>query len=346
MSTSRTEPGRPRAAAPRSWQDPEKHLLTVLSDPWYRGLLSLQDTLTAATVDFWSRRGVKNAHLPITTGAVSSPMGLGSDSTAVQIDLQGVPTYLADSMQFGLEFATRINDQGSYYVMPSFRGEPCDATHLSQFVHSEAEIPGGLDDVMVLVEDYLRFLTGQMLQDNADFIETCAGSTGHLLELVKDDASFVRLTFDEAVDAVRDRPGSIHTAPDGSWRSLTRAGEQYLQSALGSFLWITHWDSLAVPFYQATENGRALNADLLFGIGETVGAGERHVTGAQVRKALALHEVPAHEYEWYLTMKDLAPLRTAGFGMGVERYFLWLLQHDDIRDLQLMLRANGQNLHP
>ena len=41
------------------------------------------------------------------TGSISSPMGLGSDSLPVKINLNGVSTYLADSMQFLLDYGNR-----------------------------------------------------------------------------------------------------------------------------------------------------------------------------------------------------------------------------------------------
>ena len=94
-------------------------------------------------------------HLPITTGSISSPMGLGSDSIPVKIQLGGRDTYLADSMQFALEYGCRFFENGVWYIMPSFRGESEDKRHLSQFYNSEAEICVKLEDDMKLVEEYL-----------------------------------------------------------------------------------------------------------------------------------------------------------------------------------------------
>jgi len=62
-----------------------------------------------------------------------------------------------------------------------------------------------------------------------------------------------------------------------------------------------------------------LNADLLFGIGEIVGCGECHADGESVRSALADHNVPISEYEWYVRMKDEMPLRT-----GSSRLRVWV----------------------
>jgi asparaginyl-tRNA synthetase len=133
---------------------------------------------TSATVGFWSRRGVRYGYLPVTTSAVSSPMGLGGDSQPVAVDLFGIQTYLADSMQFGLElYLCRLSATGAYYLMPSFRGESSDATHLSQFMHSEAELPAGLDGIITVVEEYLQYLTSELLSHCGAVIQKVAGGS-------------------------------------------------------------------------------------------------------------------------------------------------------------------------
>jgi len=41
----------------------------------------------------------------------------------VKINLGGVDTHLAGSMQFLLEYTLRLNDKYVYYLMPTFRVE-------------------------------------------------------------------------------------------------------------------------------------------------------------------------------------------------------------------------------
>jgi len=297
-------------------------------------------------VSFWRSRGVKAAYLPLTTGSISSPMGPGSDSTPVGVEVEGVLTYLADSMQFLLEYSCRLSPDGAYYVMPSFRGEAADPTHLCQFYHSEAEIPGNLDAVIKTSQDYIRYLAQAFLRDASDLVERIAGTTDHLHRPLQ--GGFRRVTFDQAVDLLDKDPRYVQEAFPGC-RSLTRAGERRLMDMLGEFTWVTHMDHLSVPFYQAcdeTDPTKAKNGDLLFGIGETVGCGERHTTPQGVRAALAEHAVDEDAYAWYIRMRELTPMLTSGFGMGVERFLLWVLQHDDIRDLPTVLRFNGQQINP
>lgn len=328
------------------WRPSQDRYLRILTDPMYRTLVDLQDLVTTRTAAFWSERGVKSVHLPITTGTISSPMGLGSDSVPVSIELFGQPTYLADSMQFMLEYGCRLSPGGSWYLMPSFRGEDCDATHLNQFFHSEAEIPGGLDEVMAAVDDYVRDLAGTVVDRYSDEVGMVAGSVDHLTELAK-LKTVPRLTFEEAVTHLAGDPASVRQH-DG-WRSLTRYGEQRLLSEVSPVLWVTHYDHLSVPFYQAygdDERRTARNADLLLGIGEVVGCGERHATGEQTRAALEHHRVPVSDYAWYVQMKERFPMRTAGFGLGVERWLMWVLNQTDIREMQLAPRLNGVTIAP
>jgi asparaginyl-tRNA synthetase len=331
---------------PGTWRDPESHFLKALQSDWYPLVVALGDCLTQGTVEFWARRGVLNGHLPVTTGSISSPMGLGSDSRPVCVSMFGQQTYLADSMQFGLEYLCRLTEHGAYYLMPSFRGEKNDATHLCQFLHSEAEIPGDLDDVIDVVEAYIRHLAARFRSQLGERITAAAGSLDHFSRL--DDATpFRRITFVEAVDVLGNEPEFVTTDPHLGWRGLTRRGERQLMDTLGEFLWVTHFDELAVPFYQETDGrGRALNADLLFGPGEVVGCGQRNPDGGSTLSALARHRVSADEYGWYVAMKDAAPMQTAGFGLGVERFFMWLLQVADIRDFPVFVRENGVTILP
>jgi asparaginyl-tRNA synthetase len=338
-------------AIPGSWRSPHTHYIHAMDSEWFRALVVFQDVITVTTATFWRSRGVRTLHLPITTGSISSPMGLGSDSKPVAVNLHGVDTYLADSMQFMLEYGCRLNENGTYYVMPSFRGEDADATHLCQFFHSEAEVPGGLDDVIAVVEQYLLALTKALVEEEGALVERVAGGLGHVENLLDRDGELRRLTFDEASALLGDDARFVvtHTEDHGKSRTLTRAGEHELMRRLGQFVWVTDFDHLAVPFYQAyTDDSMswARNADLLFGAGETVGAGERHMNGDDTRRALAAHGVAEAPYEWYIAMKDLRPMRTSGFGLGIERYLMWLLQHDDIRDMQLLPRFNGVDIVP
>ncbi|MFD7712655.1 asparagine synthetase A [Streptomyces sp. NPDC059786] len=312
----------------------------TLRSPWFRLIARLNAELVHATNDFYRERGVAPVLMPITVNSVSSPMGLGSDSLPVRVDLFGEPTYLADSMQFQLEFMLRMGLSGAYYIMPTFRGEDPDSSHLNQFFHSEAEVPGGLDDVMRLVEGYVTTLCARLVASPmAEKIRSVAGGLDHVTDLAGRDR-FPEVTFEEACTLVG--PDGLEDRGAGA-PTITRAGEQHLIERFGGVVWLSRMPRQTVPFYQATgADGTARCADLLLGLGEVAGCGERHTTREATEQALHEHDVDPAQYEWYLRMKDRAPLRTAGFGLGLERFLAWLLRHHDIRDMHLMPRLKGE----
>jgi aspartyl/asparaginyl-tRNA synthetase len=258
----------------------------------------------------------------------------------VPVAVSGVATYLADSMQFMLEYGCRLFDGGCHCIMPSFRADPPDASHLGQFIHAEAEIPGDLEVLIDYVTGYVRSLATAILDEHEDRLMELRGE-GSQLHGAAEERAFARVTFDEAACLLDADPRYIATVNGG--RVLTRLGEQRLIKLLGPFVWVTHFDAVSVPFYHASspeDPSVAVNADLLFGMGEIVGSGQRHRDGAEVRAGLTMRGVPSSEYDWYCRMKDRWPMLTSGFGLGVDRFLLWVLNHDDIRDLPLVSRVD------
>lgn len=338
--------------APNTWCNYETHYIEVLKEPWYKQLVQLENLISIETMKFYEKKKIITMHLPVTTGSISSPMGKGSDSSPVKIILNGIETYLADSMQFLLEYGCRLSEKGVYYIMPSFRGESADERHLCQFYHSEAEIPGKLEDVMKLVNEYIKFLSKKILLKMGDTLKETVGDISHIEKIANYKGKFPQITFDEAERILKNKFKNEITnyiEYNDGFRNITRLAEKELIKIFGGIVWVTNYDELAVPFYQQTDSkikGTTRNADLLMGIGETVGCGERHQSSESLINALKKHEVSPEEYGWYVKMKEISPIKTSGFGMGIERYLMWALKCDDIRNMQICLRFNGKNILP
>lgn len=339
-----------RITAPRSWRHPDSHWRVVLVHPWYSNLVQLRHHLEESIHLFFSSKAMISIGMPLTTSSISSPVGLGSDSMPVEVELFGVKAYLADSMQFMLEIGCRLHRRGVYYVMPSFRGEDIDRYHLPQFYHAEAEMSGGLYDAINLASELVQHLSASALGRCSDSLLELTGSLKHIEDLLTVGTRFPQMRIEDALLDLKQGPPSCVRHHPGGFDTITRAGETELvrRHGAGQALWLTHFDHLSVPFYQAYEPGtrKRLNADLILGRCETIGAGERHKTSEQVRSAMVEHQIRSEPYNWYAQLRDDHPMQTAGFGMGLERFLMWLLQHDDIRDLTVLYRENRRSVVP
>ncbi|KAF4632743.1 hypothetical protein G7Y89_g5387 [Cudoniella acicularis] len=345
--------------APQHWKNPSTFAIQALQSPWYTTMFGLQSTLFHTSTDFFRHGlGYKYLVVPVTTSSISSPMGLGSDSQPVSVELGGLQTYLADSQQFVLEYALRLQDglPGAYYVGTSCRGEDPDATHLNQFCHVECELLGGLEDGMRVANQYVVAMTQVILRDHGAEIESYAGTTEHMESLLrlyeKHGNTFPTVTLEEALAMPELTDDMWQYAVDGEprWgRSLTRKGERMLIEKFGGACWLMEMDHLSVPFYQAYTDGtksKGQCGDFLLGMGEVIGCGNRHTTAEQALEALQHHEVDPAEYKWYTDMRALKELNTTGWGIGTERFLAWVMQHDDIRDIQLLPRLKGVECAP
>jgi asparaginyl-tRNA synthetase len=325
-----------------SWRDPGRHLTRLMEDPWYRSVLRLTDCIIASSVAFWRARDFAALAVPVTTGSISSPMGKGSDSKPVRATIFGRDLYLADSSQFLLELGTRMFPTGVYYTSCSFRGEGTDARHLSEFTHIEAEMPGGLDDVIQVVDDFVRHLTTEVRSNCANELrQVLDGSLGHIDDFLGLDA-VPRITHDDARRELAKVPTAFNEVLPGHY-AITPVGEEFLTERFGGAVWLTHLPASLSPFYQrATADGQhCFAADLLLGGREVVGSGERCPDEVTLTKSLRDHDVSPEAYTWYVEMKRLRPMQTSGFGLGLERLLMWLMRADDIRDCTLWLRETG-----
>ncbi|KAL4974642.1 hypothetical protein BDW66DRAFT_152675 [Aspergillus desertorum] len=234
------------------WQNPHTYAIQALHSPWHRMMLRLQSSLFHASIDFFRREmAYEYLIVPLTTGSISSPMGLGSDSQPVSIEMSSgsektTSTYLADSQQFLLEYALRLQDvpRGVFYAGTSGRGEDPDATHLNQFFHIECELVGGLNVGMDVANKYIVTLTQALLASHGPEIARYAGTTAHMHQLLRlyqaNNNSFPRIMLAEALalpEITRDMWELAVPGQPAYGRCLTRKGERMLIARFGGACW-------------------------------------------------------------------------------------------------------------
>ena len=326
----------------------DSRIHTLLTAGWYRTLSRTYSGILDATHAFFRDEGISPSIFPITTGSVSSPTGHGSDSVPVKINIRGNDVYLADSMQFSLEIGARLAERGAYYVMPTFRGEAMDARHLNEFFHSESEIRGDLQDVMGLIRRYVIFMAAALRESMGDTILHTAGTVDHVDSVIRHpERHFHEIDYSDALADLAGVPDAISSAGT-NFPLITSAGEIELIRRHGEFTWLKHMPWQNVPFYQAAKNGTdySMTADLLAGIGEIVGCGQRILSAEDFDESLAYHQVALHGYGWYREMREISQIQTAGFGLGIERFILWLMKKKDIRECMLLIRNHDFVSYP
>ncbi len=325
--------------------NPEKYIDDLVNNKYFGALAVLRHYIKLASDAYWSGIGTKNIDLFMMTPSTSSPMGPGSDSEAITIQFGKYKTNLTDSSQFGFE-PLMFHFDKVYCYLPSMRGEDPDARHLNQFYHCEAEIVGTLENLIPLVEGYIRTLSSTLITLNpiVKLMSIDFDKTNLALRSIVSAYSFKRKNFDDIYPWLHQNSAFITKNDFG--RNITNSGEMALAQHEGNGLpmWLCSYDRDTVPFYQKpdpTSPSKVINADLLFAPiisggfgGEIVGSGQRQNIPEEILESLGRQQIGIEPYEWYINLRKYPNYKiTSGFGLGIERFITWALGYSDIKDV-------------
>lgn len=337
--------------------DPKRHYLDIATHPYYHHLILLRHIVKTLSDSYMSEvADAKNIDLFMLTPSVSSPMGPGSDSEAIPIKFGRFTSYLTDSSQFGFEPILMNGIDRAYCYLPSLRGEDPDKRHLNQFYHCEIELKGGIEVILRVAEEYVRYLCEGMLKSKelVQALSANARTSLKMAEHVGEMRTFRRVTFDDACAALISSGYGQFVNTTDHGRDISSRGELQLFKIMDIHepFWLTGFDRDRVPFYQKpnpNDTDEVLNADLLFPNlieesfgGEILGAGQRQDIGGEMYQSLSRQGLSAEPYEWYIDLRrNPAYVQTSGFGLGIERFLAWILCLDNIQDVILYPRLKN-----
>lgn len=328
--------------------NPRTHYLDLTKGGYFQALIVLRHYIEIMSdYYFGTEIGAKKIDLFMFTTSVSSPMGPGSDSEALPFKFGKYNSNLVDSSQFGFEPLLVNGIKKVYCYLPSMRGEKPDKRHLNQFFHCEAEIIGNLEQLMPIIEKYIKTLAETLLlmTNILNGLSVDCGVSVLTLNKVIKLKQFPRITFDEAVNALVDNGYKNLVNFTDFGQDILSEGELMLAKIFNFDcpFWITNYFRDRVPFYQKPDPknpNKAINADLIFPAlipnsfgGEIVGCGQRQDSVEEIIDSLCRQGISSKPYEWYINLRSLSGYKTtSGFGLGIERFITWCLCRDDIKD--------------
>lgn len=323
-----------------------KHRLhQMVSDPRYKALHSVDNSIFNAVVRYFQSIGAEWCNLPLSTLMISSPgevyagktLDYTTDTLPVQLSWFDFERniFLSESSQFYLELRLLLEDVDKVYsVYNSFRKEKADATHLSEFQHIEFEGKVDLAENMAIAENLLRRIVLDTVGNESSALKQYLtdDEIAYLPDAVAHD-QFETLTLKQALDllyrdSADERYKKFSLKHFGSWEEVR------LTQIVGKHCWITQFPMLEIPFYHAVskrdEQGIPLaeNADLiLYGYREVIGAGTRIRDPKVLAEKARIFKLPPEDYEPYFETRTFENYEgSSGFGLGWQRLVQWMLK--------------------
>ncbi|XES76002.1 MAG: asparagine--tRNA ligase [Candidatus Bathyarchaeia archaeon] len=237
--------------------------------------------------------------------------------------------YLTQSSQLYLEILIYSLEQ-VYCIAPSFRAEKSRTIrHLTEYWHMEAEWPyADMNDLMKFEEDLMEHICKRVAENcQKEFAEL--GADINKLAQVK--TPFPRITYAEAIERLQAKNSALKWGDD-----LGYEDEKVLAEEFGKPFFVYDYPKVIKAFYCKTYSDRpdvALSVDMMVPrIGEISTGGQREEQKDALIERMKEQGLNPEDYEWYLDLRRYGTVPHAGFGMGVERLLVWMLDLDNIID--------------
>jgi asparaginyl-tRNA synthetase len=244
-----------------------------------------------------------------------------------------------------------------YTFGPTFRAENSNTTrHLAEFWMIEPEMAFyELKDNMDLAEDFLKFLIRYALDncmDDLKFLsnrlqqeEKSKPEDQRSMELIEKlqfvlANDFVRCTYTEAIDILKNskvyKKGKFQYPVE--WGvDLQSEHERYLveKHFQKPVILINYPREIKAFYMKQNDDGKTVAAmDVLFPqIGEIIGGSEREADYDKLVTRMTEMGVPSNEMWWYLDTRRFGTVPHSGFGLGFERFILFITGMGNIRDV-------------
>ncbi len=299
-------------------------------------IFRIQTTFLHALRQVWVDRGFIEIQTPKLMASASE-----SRAELFEVEYFEGKAFLAQSPQFFKQMAQAAGFGGIFEVGPAFRADPSfTSRHATEFTSVDAELSwiDSHEDVMELHEELLVAGFTAVKAKHGEEIQKLFG-----IELEVPARPFPRIPLAEAKEIVKAEGYEVPRAdadmdPEGERRIAAHVKQKYGHD----FVFLTDYAASIRPFYHKLhEDDPSLTKsyDLIYrGTEISTGAQREHRVEVLERQASDKGMDPA-ELSFYLDFFRYGVPPHGGFGMGLARVLMLMLQQSSIREVTYLFRG-------
>jgi len=320
----------------------------------FQAVFRVRTEASFAIHNFFRERGFIYVHTPII--ATSDAEGAGNMFQVTTLDLAkvplkdggvdftkdffGKPVFLAPTGQLNVEaYCLAFND--TYTFGPTFRAENSNTTrHAAEFWMMEPEIAfADINDNMDLAEDMMKYLINHLLttcKTEMEFFDKFV-EPGLLAKLEKVVSSkFERISYTDVIEILKNCGEKFET-PVQWGIDLQTEHERYIaEKHFDCPVFCINYPKDFKAFYmRRNDDGKTVAAMDLFvpGVGEIIGGSQREERLEMLEQSLRENSLNEEDYWWYLELRKYGGVKHAGYGLGFERFLMYVTGISNIRDV-------------
>ncbi len=322
----------------------------------FGAVFRVRSAAAMAVHKFYQDRGFFYVHTPIIT--TSDCEGAGEMFKVTTLDLNNPPKvngaidYSQDFFkeQAGLTvsgqlegeiFATAVSK--IYTFGPTFRAENSNTTrHLSEFWMIEPEMAFyDLNDNMQLGEEFIRYMISYVLEhcpEELKFFQEREWTTNDHIEVLEKVAN-TKFEYIDYTDAIKvlEKADKKFEFPVKWGIDLQSEHERYLTDEYikGPVFVVNYPKDIKAFYMRLNEDGKTVRAMdcLVPRLGEVIGGSQREERLDLLKARMLEMKIPEENLWWYLELRKFGTVPHAGFGLGFERFLMYVTGMQNIRDV-------------
>ena len=264
---------------------------------------------------------------------VSPPMFISAavegGSTLFALKYFDQELYLTQSSQLYLEILM-YSLENVYCIAPSFRAEKSRTIrHLTEYWHIEGEWAFADMDALMKFEEGLMAHVCKAISEKCQKEFKELGANIEKLKAVQ--APFPRITYKEAIERLKPKNPALDWGSD-----LGYEDEKVLAEDFGKPFFVYDYPTAIKAFYCKTYKDHpdvAMSVDMMVPrIGEISTGGAREDNKDILIQRMKEQGLKPEDYEWYIDLRRYGTVPHVGFGMGLERLLVWMLDLENIID--------------
>ena len=329
----------------------------------FNALYRVRSVAAYALHTFFNERGFVYAHTPIITG--SDCEGAGEMFRVTTLDDKNPPLNEDGSVDYSQDFFGKLTSLtvsgqlegecmalafGKIYTFgPTFRAENSNtARHAAEFWMIEPEIAfADLNDDMDLAENMIKFAIKYVMEKCPDEIKFFNDFYDKdLIERLNfvANSDFGKVTYTKAIELLEKNKDQFEY-PVYWGCDLQTEHERYLtEKIFKKPVFVIDYPKEIKAFYMKLhdDNKTVAAMDLLVpGIGEIIGGSQREDRYDVLKAKMEELGLNMENYDWYLDLRKYGGTQHAGFGLGFERFIMYLTGISNIRDVLPFPRTVG-----
>lgn len=307
-----------------------KYRWLLLRNPAEKAIFLVRHSIIKAAREYLEDRGFVEVHTPKIVAA-----GAEGGATLFKVQYFENEAYLSQSPQLYKQMVIAGLPR-VFEITPYFRAEKFDTPrHLNESwgIDVEQGFINGVEDVMNTLEELVSYIIEYVKRNNSEELELLG------VELKEPSRPFKRLRFEEAVNILRSEGVEVPEGEDLSDHAEKKLGEIMGERGYPLYFIVGFpWPSTAFYYMREEDGVHTRKFDLDFNGLEIASGGQREHRHDKLVEALGDKGMSPSNFEFYLEAFRYGMPPHGGFGLGVERLLMKMLNLSNVREAILFVR--------